>query len=241
LSRLLHITGFSSRTGITKLSSLWSAGLQCVTAAPEPSHAFDALVQRTYPHVRPNASLRCHSSSTVTMARQSRPAQRHGINHAVANGRNAHQHAMRGTAVAQTSKENVPHVHADGAVCDAIRRSNCECCKVWNSNHGHARDCPVAPQYRTATRTSRTSMAAEGIDHALPSVESSGPSAPHSSCALPCLQANREQSTTAHECGGRSMCRRSMRASDHTLHPSGKWGQAFRLESASIIWGKKIM
>ncbi len=58
LSRLLHITGFSSRTGITKLSSLWSAGLQCVTAAPEPSHAFDALVQRTYPHVRPNASLK---------------------------------------------------------------------------------------------------------------------------------------------------------------------------------------
>ena len=30
-------------------------------------------------------------------------------------------------------------------------------------------------------------------------------------------------------------------ASDHTLHPSGKWGQAFRLESASIIWGKKIL
>ena len=113
--------------------------------------------------------------------------------------------------------------------------------RLWNSNHGHARDCPVAPQYRTATRTSRTSMAAEGIEHALPSVESSGPSPPHSSCALPCLQANREQSTTAHECGGRSMCRRSMRASDHTLHPSGKWGQAFRLESASIIWGKKIM
>ena len=64
------------------------------------------------------------------MARQSRPAQGHGTNHAVANGRHARQHAMRGTAVAQTSKENVPHVHADGAVCDAIRRSNCECCKV---------------------------------------------------------------------------------------------------------------
>ena len=160
--------------------------VQCVTAAPEPSHAFDALVQRTYPHVRPNASLRCHSSSTVTMARQSRPAQSHGTNHTVAKGRHARQHAMRGTAVAQTSKENVPHVHADGAVCDAIRRSNCECCKVWNSNHGHARDCPVAPQYRTATRTSRTSMAAEGIAHALPSVESSGPSPPYSSVpALP--------------------------------------------------------
>ena len=182
----------------------------------EPSHAFDALVQRTYPHVRPNASLRCHCSSTVTMARQSRPAQSHGINHAVANGRRARQHAMRGTAVAQTSKENVPHVHADGAVCDAIRRSNCECCMVWNSNHGHARDCPVAPQYRTATRTSRTSMAAEGTAHALPSVESSGPSAPHSSCALPASQPrtvhNRTRVRWAQHVPPQHACKRSYTA-----------------------------
>ena len=143
LSRLLHITGFSSRTGITKLSSLWSAGLQCTAVhhhrSSHRTRSFDALVQRTYPqHVRPNASLRSHSSSTVTMARQSRPAHSHAqITQSRRVGTHP-MHAIRGTAVAQTSKEKVPHVHADGAVCDAIRRSNCECCKVWNSNHGHA-------------------------------------------------------------------------------------------------------
>ena len=144
--------------------------------------------------------------------------------------------ARHGRRVAQTSKENVPHVHADGAVCDAIRRSNCECCKVWNSNHGHARDFPVAPQYRTAKRTSRTSMAAERIAHALASVASSGPSPPYSSCACPACKPPRR--STTHDAVG-APCAGSMRASDHTLHPSGKWGQAFRLESASIIWGKK--
>ena len=173
------------------------------------------------------------------MARQSRPAQGHGTNHAVANGRHARQHAMRGTAVAQTSKENVPHVHADGAVCDAIRRSNCECCKVGILIMAML----VTAPWRRSTAQQRARAAPRWLpkESTMPCRVSRAPDRARHTPRVPCLQANREQSTTAHECGGRSMCRRSMRASDHTLHPSGKWGQAFRLESASIIWGKKIM
>ena len=88
--------------------------------------------------------------------------------------------------------------------------------RLWNSNHGHARDCPVAPQYRTATRTSRTSMAAEGIDHALQSVESSGPGPPHYSCALPASQPrtvhNRTRVRWAQHVPPQHACKRSYTA-----------------------------
>ena len=57
--------------------ALQSSGLAQHLLEPHRQPLVELSRQPLPQHVRPNASLRCHSSPTVTMDRQSRPAQSH--------------------------------------------------------------------------------------------------------------------------------------------------------------------
>ena len=215
--------------------------MQCITAAAiarvRSTHWCSGRTRSTSAQTH---LLKCHSSSTVTMARQKSPCTKSCTNHALAKGRHAPhaRHTRHGSGSDIQGKKS--HMCMPTAL-SAMQSGEATANVVRYGILIMAMLVTAPWRRRTAQQRARAAPRWLPKGSPMPCRVSRAPDRARHTPRVPCLQANREQSTTAHECGGRSMCRRSMRASDHTLHPSGKWGQAFRLESASIIWGKKIM